>query len=70
MSAAPHRLVEQIRARLAAGPCSFYEVVRHLEGEEYRDVLAAWGDLRGTVALLVDAHGRYRLPEATRNPVS
>ena len=63
MSPAPHPLVEQIRARLAAGPCSFYEVVRHLEGEEYRDVLAAWGDLRETIDLRVDPHGRYRLPE-------
>lgn len=65
MSPAPHPLVEQIRARLADGPCSFYEVVRHFEGEAYREVLAAWGDLRATVALLVDAHGRYRLPEAS-----
>jgi hypothetical protein len=63
VSAAPHRLVEQIRARLAASPCSFYDVVRHFESEAYRDVLAAWGDLRATVALLVDTHGRYRLPE-------
>jgi hypothetical protein len=68
VSAPPHRLVEQIRTLLAGSPCSFYEVVRHLEGEEYRAVLAAWGDLRSAVALVVDAHGRYRLPDADGPP--
>lgn len=61
-------LVEQIRAALATRPHSFYDVVRLLEHEDYRAVLAAWGDLRSEVALDVDAHGRYRLPDAPRPP--
>jgi len=38
-------------------------VLQRFENEDYRTVLQAWGDVRRDVALVVDAHGRYRLPE-------
>jgi len=60
MSAAA--LVTQIQ-KLLAQPHSFYEVLQRFETEDYRTVLQAWGDLRRDVALVVDAHGRYRLPQ-------
>lgn len=47
---------------LAGGPLSMYEVLQQLEGEDYRSVLQAWGDLRAQVALIPDDRGRYRLP--------
>ena len=56
-------LVTQIQRLLAERPHSFYEVLQRFETEDYRTVLQAWGDLRRDVALVVDAHGRYRLPQ-------
>ncbi len=54
-------LSERIRGMLAEGPLSMYEVLQHLEGEDYRSVLQAWGDLRAQMALISDERGRYRL---------
>jgi len=64
--ASAHRdqLVEQIRAMLAEKPRSLYEIFLHLEEEDYRTVLQAWGDVRARTTLVPDAAGRYRLPEA------
>ena len=62
MSAAS--LTKSIEQMLVERPHSFYEVLQRLEHEDYRTVLQAWGDLRRDVALVVDAHGRYRVPES------
>jgi hypothetical protein len=56
-------LAQRIHAMLTERPHSFYEVLQRFENEDYRTVLQAWGDVRRDVALVVDAHGRYRLPE-------
>ena len=61
MSAAS--LTKSIEQMLTERPHSFYEVLQRLEHEDYRTVLQAWGDLRRDIHLVVDAHGRYRLPE-------
>ena len=58
-------LSERIRGMLAEGPLSMYEVLQHLEGEDYRSVLQAWGDLRAQTALIPDERGRYRLATAS-----
>jgi hypothetical protein len=47
---------------LAQEPLSMYELLQRLEGQDYRSVLQAWGDLRAQVALIPDDRGRYRLP--------
>jgi hypothetical protein len=56
-------LTSSIERMLAERPHSFYEVLQRLEHEDYRTVLQAWGDLRRDIALVVDTHGRYRLPD-------
>jgi len=56
-------LTRHIEQMLAERPRSFYEVLQHFESADYRTLLQAWGDLRRDVAVVVDAHGRYRLPE-------
>ena len=61
MSAAS--LTKSIERMLVERPHSFYEVRQRLEHEDYRTVLQAWGDLRRDAALVVDSHGRYRLPD-------
>jgi hypothetical protein len=61
-------LVTRIQRLLAERPHSFYEVLQRFETEDYRTVLQAWGDVRRDVALVVDAHGRYRLPEGPAMP--
>jgi L-alanine-DL-glutamate epimerase-like enolase superfamily enzyme len=38
-------------------------VLQGFDDEDYRTVLQAWGDFRRDVAVVVDAHGRYQLPE-------
>jgi len=63
MSTAASSVTTRIQQLLAERPHSFYEVLQRLETDDYRTVLQAWGDLRRDVALVVDAHGRYRLPE-------
>ena len=59
--AARIELSKRIRGLLAEGPLSMYEVLQRLEGEDYRSVLQAWGDLRAQMALIPDERGRYRL---------
>ena len=63
MSPATSSLITRIQRLLAERPHSFYEVLQRFETEDYRAVLQAWGDFRRDVAVVVDAHGRYRLPE-------
>ena len=63
-------LVTRIRKLLAERPHSFYEVLQRFDDEDYRAVLQAWGDFRRDVAVVVDAHGRYQLPEEAATPPS
>jgi hypothetical protein len=55
-------LAERIRALLAERPLSVYEVVQQFPDDDYRALLQAWGDVRAALALVPDAHGRYRPP--------
>jgi|GEM_PF-5418605 hypothetical protein len=56
------QLSDRITRMLAQEPLSMYELLQRLEGQDYRSVLQAWGDLRAQVALIPDDRGRYRLP--------
>ena len=68
MSPATSSLTTRIQRLLAERPHSFYEMLQRFETEDYRAVLQAWGDFRRDVAVVVDAHGRYRLPDGPTRP--
>ena len=68
MSPATSSLTTRIQGLLTERPHSFYEVLQRFETEDYRAVLQAWGDFRRDVAVVVDAHGRYRLPDGPTRP--
>lgn len=55
-------LGRRIRALLAERPLSVYEVLQRFPDEDYRTLLQAWGDVRATMTLVPDAHGRYGPP--------
>lgn len=54
-------LVSQILAYLAEQPRFFYDIVRHFQHVEYRDLLVAWGQIRSQVTFERDTDGRYIL---------
>ena len=40
-------------------PFFFYDITRHFDKEEYRDLLVAWGTVRSRVKFNRDEDGRY-----------
>jgi hypothetical protein len=52
-------LADRMASLLGARPRTFYELLRELDGVEYRAILQAWGALRERGVLGRDAHGRY-----------
>ena len=68
MSPATPSLTTRIQRLLTERPHSFYDMLQRFETEDYRAVLQAWGDFRRDVAVVVDAHGRYRLPDGPASP--
>jgi hypothetical protein len=60
-------LVEQIVARLRAGPTWYYDLLTAFPDASYRDLLLAWGRVREQVGLARDADGAYLLADAAPN---
>lgn len=56
------RLADEIERFLAGSPRYFAEVVTLAPEGRYRDLLRAWGVVRGRARLERDEEGRYAIP--------
>jgi hypothetical protein len=52
-------LLDRMMGFIKEKPFFFYDITRHFDQEEYRDLLVAWGTVRSKVKFDRDEDGRY-----------
>ena len=52
-------LLDRVMEFVKEKPFFFYDITRHFDQEEYRDLLVAWGTVRSRVKFDRDEDGRY-----------
>ena len=55
----PMSLLDRMMEFIKQKPFFFYDITRHFDQEEYRDLLVAWGTVRSRVKFERDEDGRY-----------
>ena len=55
----PTNLIDRMMEFIQQKPFFFYDITRHFDKEEYRDLLVAWGTVRSRVKFDRDEDGRY-----------
>lgn len=58
-----NKLTDRIMEFIKDQPFYFYDIVRHFENDEYRDILIAWSDIRNECKFKREDNGRYILEE-------